>query len=102
MMTEAEPPQPPEKDSTQIWWLAWILATVIIPAGAMSFLLALPNGDKPIALYLIGAVVLILHIVSSIKLDRKGSGLISLLLIFGGWILMAVSFFVGCIALISP
>jgi hypothetical protein len=83
------------------WWFAWILATIVIPGSAISFLLALPDGGQPTALFLFGVVTFILHIVSSIKLDHKGSGLISLLLVFGGWVLMVVSLFVGCVVLVS-
>lgn len=67
----------------------------------MSILLALPDGGQPTSLYLAGAVAVILHLTSSIKLGRKGSGLMSLLLIFGGWVLMVVSFFVGCLVVLN-
>jgi len=81
------------------WWLAWILATVIIP-GAMLWLLAiLPGMDT---LWLLAVfLVLGLHLVASSKLGKGRSGWLTSGLIFGGWALMLVSAFIGCIALMT-
>lgn len=93
-------PQPPPPQGG--WWFAWILATIVIPGISLVLLSATP-ADKNVALALgsLGMVVAIaetLHITASFKLSQYRSSIMTALLIFGGWLLMAASFFLGCVA----
>ena len=81
-------------------WFVWILCTVIVP-GATFGLLATQRGGSEVLWGLIALVVCVLHIVSSVKLGKGGSGWLTAGLIFGGWALMFVSLFVGCVVLVS-
>jgi hypothetical protein len=51
--------------------------------------------------FVAAAAALILHIVSSSKLGGGASGWLTFGLIFGGWALMLVSFFVGCVSVMN-
>ncbi len=95
-MTESPPPPLP---NTKLWWYAWILATVILP-GAMLWLLAILPGMDTLWLLAV-LLVLGLHLVASSKLGKGRSGWLTAGLIFGGWALMLVSMFIGCIALMN-
>lgn len=86
-----------------LWWFVWIMTTVIVP-GCTFGLLAMLNATSEMAWGVAGVaglVALALHIVSSVKLGRGGSGWLTAGLIFGGWGLMGVSLFVGCLVLVS-
>ncbi len=62
----------------------------------------LPGGDGSVIVCVVaGLVNQILHIVSSIRLSKGASGWMTFSLIFGGWVLMLASFFVGCVVMIS-
>ena len=76
-------------------WLSWIVAVIVLPSIAGAICFHAPYG--PGIAIISGIVALFLHLGSSMKLDGKGLGMV-LLLYFGGWLLMAVSFFVGCLA----
>lgn len=99
-MSESTPPPLPAPAS-KAWWFVWILSTVVIPGCLLFITTAIGNDSGEVALYGLGAIALLLHIVSSVKLGRQGSGLMSLLLLFGGWLLMGVSAFAGCVALLT-
>jgi len=83
-----------------LWWFVWIMTTVIVP-GCTFGLLAMQNSIAEVAWGVAGLVVFVLHIVSSVKLGKGGSGWLTAGLIFGGWALMLVSLFVGCLVLVS-
>lgn len=94
-------PQPlPAKGS---WWFAWILATAVIPGLTLAVLPLLSENDSlPQTIMALGGIsAFVLHIVSSIKLGKGRSGGLVVGLIFGGWALMLVSFFAGCLALVA-
>lgn len=82
-----------------------MFATVIIPGSGLFLLVGSPadkNAELAIVcLCLLGGVALVLNIVSSVKLSKGGSGWLTFGLIVGGLGLMLVSFFVGCIMLVS-
>lgn len=78
----------------------WIMTTVIVP-GCTFGLLAMQHTVAEVIWCVAGLVVLALHIVSSVKLGKGGSGWLTAGLIFGGWALMGASFFVGCLVLVS-
>lgn len=99
-MNDSTPPPLPAPTS-KLWWFAWILATVIIPGSLLLIMATIADDSALVVLYLLGAIVLALHILSSIKLGRRGSGGMTVLLLFGGWLLMGVSLFVGCVSLLS-
>lgn len=82
------------------WWFIWIVTTVIVP-GITFGLLAMQTGVSEVLCGVIGLVVFALHIVSSVKLGKGRSGWLTAGLIFGGWALMLVSLFVGCVVLVS-
>jgi hypothetical protein len=96
----AEPkPAPPASGG---WWIAWIFATVIVPG----LIVPLANGVDQNGLmsdywWVIVGGILILHMVASVKLGWCRSGCLAAALILGGWALMLVSFFVGCISVMS-
>ncbi len=84
------------------WWLAWILATVILPGATLPVAELLPNSTwSPIVFWTGLAVILIMHFVSAIKLGRGRSGWLAVGLLFGGWALMLASAFVGCVMLMN-
>lgn len=87
----------PKKGS---WWFVWILCTVIVP-GVTFGLLAMQSVIAEAVWGVAALAVLVLHIVSSVKLGKDGSGWLTVGLIFGGWVLMGASFFVGCLVLVS-
>ncbi len=51
--------------------------------------------------WVILGVILILHIYSSVKLGRSHSGCLIAALLLGGWALMLVCFFVGCVIVMN-
>jgi hypothetical protein len=99
----SEPNLPPAASTSKIWWFAWILATVIIPGSSLLLLSASAASQNVtvaiVSLGLVGVVALALHVISSFKLSNTRSSFMTALLIFGGWLLMAVSYFAGCLAL---
>jgi len=101
-MNESIPPPPAVKSNTSFWWFVWLLCTVIIPGTVIPLSNALPglSGSDTVCLA-IGVVMLILHIFASLKLS-SGSGWLACGLLFGGWILMLASFFVGCVMAMNP
>lgn len=82
------------------WWFLWILCTVILPGGTFG-LLASNIRHLDVLVWGIGFVAFVLHIFTSVKLGKGGSGWLTFGLIFGGWALMVVSLFVGCVVLVS-
>ena len=93
------PPSLPAKGG---WWLAWILATVIAPGVSLPLVEHLPNSKWSPPFFWAGlAVILVTHFVSAIKLGKGRSGCLSVGLLFGGWALMLVSAFVGCMVLVN-
>jgi len=93
------PPVPPAGGG---WWLAWILATVIAPGVALTLVDLLPNSEWSPPICWTGlAVILVTHFVSAIKLGRGRSGCLAVGLLFGGWVLMLASAFVGCMMLVN-
>lgn len=95
------PPPPLPAPASKAWWFAWILSTVVIPGSLLFIAAAVASDSGVVALYGLGAIALLLHIVSSVKLGRRSSTVTTLLLLFGGWLLMSVSAFAGCVALLS-
>lgn len=93
-------PPPLPVSNTKLWWFAWILSTAVVP-GVVCGLLATTSIVQDVILPLAGFGVLILHIIASVKLGWDRSGWLTAGLIFGGWLLMLVSTFVGCMALIT-
>lgn len=82
------------------WWFVWILCAVIVP-GSTFGLLATQSGGLEVLWGVIALVVFVLHIVASVKLGKNRSGWLIVGLIFGGWVLMLMSVFVGCLVLVS-
>jgi hypothetical protein len=82
------------------WWFVWIMTTVNLP-GITFGLLAKQTSTSEVLWGVIALVILALHIVSSVKLGKGGSGWLTAGLIFGGWVLMGASFFVGCLVVVS-
>jgi hypothetical protein len=70
------------------WWLLWFFAAVAMP-GVAPFC----RAETALALCVGG---LVLHFIASMKLDRTAFWQ-SALIFCGGWLLMAVSFFAGCV-----
>lgn len=70
------------------WWFLWFLAAVALP-GIAPFCYT----ETALALCVTG---LVLHFTASMKLDRKAFWQ-SALIFWGGWALMLVSFFAGCV-----
>ena len=95
-MGENNSKTPPSKGA---WWFGWIFSTVVLPAvaGALAFQ---NNKPAPVLACLIGATSLGLHFGSCIKLDQKVGPLIALLFL-GGWALMVVTFFSGCLLIFN-
>lgn len=82
------------------WWFGWLLATVIIP-GATFGLLVSETVKSEVVWGTVALVTFVMHIVSSVKLGRGRSGWLTAGLVVGGWGLMLVSVFVGCLAVVS-
>lgn len=99
-MTESTPPPLPAAPNAKLWWFIWILCTVILPGGALGLLAVLPSSLEQV-LIAAGIGIFILQLVSSVKLGTGRSGWLTAGLIFGGWALMLVSLFVGCLALVT-
>lgn len=93
-----EKQQPPTAQTQGSWWFGWIICTLVFPAcfgvGFGRWFQTSAVIFPIFGLLSIGA--LILHIVASIKLSNDRTGIIIALLL-GGWALMAVTFFVGCV-----
>ncbi len=89
-------PQPVTKKGP--WWFTWILCTVILPSGTF-WISLLPSSYE--WLWFVWVIVnLIFHLIASVKLGKGRSGWFIAGLIFGGWALMLVSVFIGCMALL--
>ncbi len=84
-MDEECSPHPPLKG---MWWLLWVLAAVLLPGMAPFF-----RAEGALVLCVGG---LVLHFIASMKLDRTAFWQ-SALIFWGGWVLMLVSFFAGCV-----
>jgi hypothetical protein len=89
-------------DRSTRWWFAWIIATVIIPGGALVFIGLVPEaGDlRSMALRGVGTAAFLAHLIASAELARDGSALKIFILVVGGWFLMAVSLFASCTSLL--
>jgi len=86
------------------WWIAWILTcTVLAPATALGAIAGLPRmgGLNNPAWLMAGLAVGVLHLFSSIRLSQRRSAWVAVGLIIGGWILMLLSSFIGCLVLVS-
>ena len=95
-MDENNNQTPPPKGA---WWFAWIFSAFVLPAilGAFAAQDTFQVNKPAQALAcLVIAISLGLHFGSCIKLDQKIGPLIALLFL-GGWVLMLVSFFTGCL-----
>lgn len=99
-MTESTPPSLPSPANTKLWWFVWILCTVIFPGGTLGLLAVLP-GSLEWVWIASGIGCLVFHLIASVKLGKGRSGWLTAGLIFGGWALMLVSVFIGCIALMT-
>lgn len=95
----SEPRLSPKTPASKGWWYIWILCAVIVPGGTFALLASVFEGQEEI-LHL-GWFFAALHIVSSVKLGRHRSAWLTVGLIFGGWVLMLVSLFVGCLAVVN-
>ena len=87
---------PPKPDNGKAWFF-WCISTIVLPAAAGSICFTGEAGPG-IALVL-GLVAFFMHLTASTKLDGM-NGCAVFFLYIGGWVLMLVSFFVGCIAVI--
>ncbi len=83
---DEKPSSPPSPKGR--WWLLWIIAAVPMPGVAPFY-----PGNKALALCV---AALVLHFIASMKLDRSAFWQ-SALIFWGGWVLMLVSFFAGCV-----
>lgn len=95
--SSGEPEQPPSSQGG--FWLGWILSTLVLPAIAGGFVLKSADASG-LAMALL-PVCLLLHLITSIYLEKRG-WVMSFLLFVGGWGLMVVSFFAGCVSLGKP
>ena len=108
-MEESIPPPIPQQVTTpptakvKRWWGIWIASTAIIPAVILAAVPLLPNDASVGEAYLVltGGSSFVLHLVSSIKLGKGRTGGLLVGLIIGGWALMLVSLFAGCLALVA-
>ncbi len=83
------------------WWFLWLLATVILPAASGVLLPLMPRGAWTEVWVLVALVILALHLITSAKLDERIPSWITGLLILGGWIMIPLSFFLGCAAFVE-
>lgn len=91
---DANSNQPPARKGS--WWFGWLVGAIVLPAvgGAMVF----QRGELVNVVGVLFCIAsLILHFLSSVKLG-KGRWFIGLLLVIGGWALIATAFFFGCAA----
>jgi hypothetical protein len=88
------------QSSRGIWWVMWLLATVVLPAIAGD-LFAKNSQLAGIFALVLGFGSLGLHLEACAKLKRKSASL-HFFLLLGGWGLMTVSYFYGCAAGYSP
>lgn len=95
------PPPPLPAPASKAWWFAWILSTVVIPGSLLFIAAAVASDSGVVALYGLGAIALLLHIFSSVQIGRCTSDSLTVFLLFGGWLLMGVSAFAGCVVLLS-
>jgi len=84
MSTNDSRPQP----KNSLWWFAWLAASLVLPGMAPFF-----RAETALALCVGG---LLLHFIACMKLDRPAFWQ-SALVFWGGWVLMLVSFFAGCV-----
>ena len=92
--------RPPISQSRR-WWCLWLLATVILPAAAGVVYPFMAFSAMSEVLGLVALIILVLHLITSTKLDDRGSGWAAGLLILGGWIMIPMSFFLGCAAFVG-
>ncbi len=92
--------RPPISQSRR-WWCLWLLATAILPAASGVLMLVMPRGAWVEIWLLVALAILALHLFTSAKLDDRGSGWVAGLLILGGWIMIPMSFFLGCAAFVE-
>ncbi|MBL9133263.1 MAG: hypothetical protein JNG86_18780 [Verrucomicrobiaceae bacterium] len=88
---------PPSPDNGQAW-LFWIISTIVLPAiaGAMCFT---QSGDLVVPIGL-GILAVAVHLGSGAVMKGLSAGEV-VFVYLGGWVLMAGSFFCGCMAVVS-
>ena len=94
-MTESTPPPSPSPASPKLWWLIWILCTVI-PSSFFPLSAVLSGGLEWLG-GIAGIGCLVFQLIASFKLGEGRSGWLTAGLILGGWALILVSVFIGCI-----
>lgn len=83
-------PPPPENGGA---WLFWIIATIVLPSIAGGMIIS--GSSKAPAVLTLLVLAFIIHLASSLRLrGLQGCAVVALYL--GGWTLMVVSFYVGC------
>ncbi len=100
------PPPPTTPDANAKWWIAWIIAVVVIPGAGFPVMEALSRGEvsEEVILLLGGLAAVtafVLHLTASIKASKGRSGWLTALLLLGGWVLGFASLFAGCIVAMS-
>ena len=99
-MSESRPPPVPSPPNNKLWWFVWILCTVIFPGSTLGLLAVLP-GSLEWVWIAAGIGRFVFHLIASVKLGKGRSGRLTAGLNFGGWALMLVSVFIGCVALMT-
>lgn len=61
----------------------------------------IPRDTPAEAHLLVVLVIFFLHLISSFKLDEKTSSWVAGLLLLGGWIMIPMSFYLGCAAFVT-
>lgn len=100
------PPLPTTPDPSAKWWIAWIMAVVVIPGAGFPVMEAVSRTEasEEIMLLLGGLAALIafvLHLTASIKASKGRSGWLTALLLLGGWVLGVASLFAGCMVVMN-
>lgn len=85
------------KSPSPLWWFVWILSTVGVTGFLGSIIF---NSLDMYKLGLVLLVNLICHAYASFRLVKPVSAS-GVFLILGGYVLMAASFFVGCLSTLN-
>jgi len=99
MNEESAPPPPssakPAPPEAGRLWAAWLLSTVVLPSVAGA-LLNVEAVYSYVCMLLLVCASLGLHLGACIRLSPELTCL-SFFLAVGGWVLMAASYFAGCV-----
>ncbi|MBB5030720.1 hypothetical protein [Prosthecobacter vanneervenii] len=98
MTEESAPPPSPAKPvppEAGRLWAAWLLSTMVLPSVAGLFL-SVGSVYAYVCMLLLVCASLGLHLGACIRLAPELTCL-SFFLAVGGWVLMAASFFAGCV-----